>query len=115
MSSATIMTFGTASPDAVVTIEAMTRKLYTTEDVETRSGTGGRTRRFIITSDSLDRDMEVVLPRGLLTDEYMRNPQFLWAHKYDMPPSCPRGLCAAPDQEGDTGRLQRLVRRDVAL
>jgi uncharacterized protein len=54
--------------------------------VERKAGAGDRVRRFVFSTDALDRDNEVVLPRGIDTSEFLRNPVFIWAHKYDIPP-----------------------------
>lgn len=35
-----------------------------------------------ISSDALDRDKEVLLPTGMLTEHYRKNPIVLWAHDY---------------------------------
>jgi HK97 family phage prohead protease len=54
--------------------------------VERTAGAGERVRRFVLTTDALDRDFEVVVPSGGRFDEYLKNPQLLWAHKYDQLP-----------------------------
>jgi HK97 family phage prohead protease len=63
----------------------LTRKTFQTH-VERKAGAGDRVRRFVLTTDALDRDFEVVVPSGGRFDEYLKNPQLLWAHKYDQPP-----------------------------
>lgn len=40
----------------------------------------------VISTDSVDRDGEVVLPRGLSKQNYGGNPVVLWGHNYDLPP-----------------------------
>jgi HK97 family phage prohead protease len=55
-------------------------------EVKAVAGKGPRVRRFIITTDTIDRDGDVVLPKGLELDEYRRNPVLLWSHRFDMPP-----------------------------
>jgi HK97 family phage prohead protease len=77
------------------------RKTFPTH-IERKAGAGDRVRRFVLTTDTLDRDFEVVIPVGAQYYEYLRNPQMLWAHKYDHPPV---GKCL---------KLE-LVRRDSAL
>ena len=49
-------------------------------DKEERSST-----ELISTSD-VDRDKEILLPRGADLTHYMANPQVLWAHSYQTPP-----------------------------
>src|SRR4051794_30430861 len=65
---------------------ALTHKLFTTEHVEAKASKGDRVRTFVLTSDRLDRDNEVVLPSGLETSEYMLNPVVLFSHKFDQLP-----------------------------
>jgi HK97 family phage prohead protease len=40
----------------------------------------------VISTDCVDRDGEVVLPRGLAKANYGGNPVVLWGHNYDLPP-----------------------------
>ena len=49
-------------------------------DEEERSST-----ELINTAD-LDRDNEILLPKGVVLDHYKKNPQVLWAHDYRQPP-----------------------------
>lgn len=42
--------------------------------------------RFTITTDSPDRERDVIMPDGWQLDAYMKNPVVLWAHDYRMPP-----------------------------
>ncbi|MDR3618230.1 MAG: HK97 family phage prohead protease [Paludisphaera borealis] len=57
-----------------------------------------RVKRFVITSNEVDRDGDVVLPKGLELDEYARNPVFLWAHQFHMPPV---GKCVGLGRNGE--------------
>ncbi len=41
---------------------------------------------FVLTSKTIDRDGEVVLPRGVDTKNFQKNPVFLWAHSRKDPP-----------------------------
>lgn len=41
--------------------------------------------RFHLITDGLDRDSEVLLPRGAQLDNYTTNPVWLWAHNYRQP------------------------------
>jgi len=45
-----------------------------------------RTVTAIISTDSVDRDGEVVLPKGANLESYLKNPVMLWAHDYYEPP-----------------------------
>jgi HK97 family phage prohead protease len=44
-----------------------------------------RTVDFTFNSGQIDRDNEIIPASALQTDEFMRNPVFLWAHRYDEP------------------------------
>ncbi len=39
-----------------------------------------------INTDDVDRDNEILLPRGAVLNHYKQNPQVLWAHDYQQPP-----------------------------
>lgn len=43
-----------------------------------------------ISTRSIDRDNDVVLPEGMSIKEFMTNPQICWSHQYDIPPI---GIC----------------------
>jgi hypothetical protein len=43
------------------------------------------TIEFTFNSGQVDRDNEIIPASALQTDEFMRNPVFLWAHRYDQP------------------------------
>ncbi len=45
-----------------------------------------RTLEFVGSTEDLDRDGEVVEVAGWQTDNYMKNPVFMWAHDYKEPP-----------------------------
>jgi hypothetical protein len=45
-----------------------------------------RVLRFIGSDETPDRDDDIIEVAGWKTEEYMSNPVFLWAHRYDMPP-----------------------------
>lgn len=45
-----------------------------------------RTVTAKISTLAVDRDREVLLPRGANLDEFNRNPVVMWAHNYDLPP-----------------------------
>lgn len=44
-----------------------------------------RTFTARITTDSIDRDGEVLLPSGLDAKDYLKNPVVFWNHNYDVP------------------------------
>lgn len=41
--------------------------------------------RYISTRD-VDRDREVLVPQGMVADEFSKAPQVLWCHDYSLPP-----------------------------
>ena len=45
-----------------------------------------RTFSFIISSDAIDRDRDVIDPTGWRLDNYRKNPVVLWQHRRDLPP-----------------------------
>jgi len=45
-----------------------------------------RSSKELITTESKDRDSEVLTVKGAVLDYYQTNPLVLWAHKYDEPP-----------------------------
>ena len=40
----------------------------------------------VMTTPTLDRQGDVVVPTGVRLDAFRRNPVVLWAHRYDLPP-----------------------------
>lgn len=48
--------------------------------------------RFVITTDAIDRDGDIVEPKGLKFRDYLANPIFLWSHSFGAPPI---GKCIA--------------------
>ena len=46
----------------------------------------GRTIRFRITTDAVDRERDILSPGGWKLDSYLANPVILWAHSYQQPP-----------------------------
>ena len=47
---------------------------------------GERATIQVISTQDVDRDGEMLISKGAVVDEYMRNPVVLWAHDYTMPP-----------------------------
>ena len=45
-----------------------------------------RTLVWRISTDTQDRDREVILPKGVKLDRFKQNPRVLWSHDYSMPP-----------------------------
>ena len=47
---------------------------------------GERTVTAVVSSASVDRDREIILPKGIKLDEFRKNPVILWAHDYGQLP-----------------------------
>lgn len=47
---------------------------------------GERSLQFVGSTETADRDGEVILASGWDLKNYRKNPVFMWAHKYDQPP-----------------------------
>ena len=45
-----------------------------------------RSSTELISTGDVDRDNEILLPRGAVLEHYKKNPQVLWAHDYRQPP-----------------------------
>jgi len=60
------------------------RKFYTSEKIE--SSEDERAVTAIVSTADRDRDGEIVSPRGIELDGYLKNPVLLWAHRYMDPP-----------------------------
>ena len=56
-----------------------------------------RTLQFVASTESVDRDGEVLQVTGWQTENYAKNPVFLWAHRYDEPPI---GKCTKIESSG---------------
>lgn len=72
-----------------------------TEDIDADA----RTLVVIISTDAKDRDDEVVLPSGLRTDNYVKNPVVLWAHDYRSLPIA-RALWVKPMKDAVKAKVQ---------
>jgi HK97 family phage prohead protease len=57
------------------------------KDFTAKASVNGTTFSAIITTDSVDRDGEVMVPQGMNSKDYERNPVLLWQHD----PSAPIG------------------------
>ena len=51
-------------------------------DIETRAAADGTTLSFVATTAGMKRDGLDILISGISTENFMRNPVFLWAHDY---------------------------------
>jgi HK97 family phage prohead protease len=54
--------------------------------VEASADRERRTVKFVITTNDVDRDNDVIDPKGWDVSDYMRSPVVLWAHDYKCPP-----------------------------
>ncbi len=60
-----------------------TRKSF---PVEFRKGHSSRTFTAVISTASVDRDKDVIDPKGWRLDNYKKNPVVLWQHNRNLPP-----------------------------
>ena len=62
------------------------KKIFKQFTSEVKVDDAERTVTAVISTGAIDRDKEVLLPKGLDTENYMKNPVVMWAHDYsDMP------------------------------
>lgn len=61
---------------------------------------GSRTMVIVVSNGAIDRDNEVVLPKGANLKEYAKNPVVLWAHDYASKPIA-RALWTRYDKDRD--------------
>lgn len=62
-------------------------KLHMPVGGETRSADSEELRvHVVMTTPTLDRQGDIVVPTGVRLEAFRRNPVVLWAHRYDMPP-----------------------------
>jgi len=54
--------------------------------VEFRKGASARTFSAVVSTASVDRDKDVIDPKGWRLDSYRKNPIVLWQHRRDLPP-----------------------------
>jgi HK97 family phage prohead protease len=102
---------GTPLKDPALEHDNFIRKGYVAASVDIKEDE--RAIIALITTDALDRDAEVLLPKGIVTDEWHKNRQVLWTHDYHGLPvgkgqwikRQPRGLLAkfepAPTEMGE--------------
>jgi HK97 family phage prohead protease len=45
-----------------------------------------RTLTFVASTEDVARDGDIIRADGWMLDEFLKNPVFLWAHNYDVPP-----------------------------
>ena len=58
-------------------------KAYKIDDVKDGSKDGDMVLTFTITTDDRDRDNDVVMPNGIMTENFASNPVMLFSHRYD--------------------------------
>lgn len=61
-------------------------KMYKQFIAETKVDDEERTVTAVISTDMVDRDGEVLLPKGADFEQYLKNPVVQWAHSYGDPP-----------------------------
>ncbi|MBU8870670.1 MAG: HK97 family phage prohead protease [Gemmatimonadales bacterium] len=71
-----------------------------------------RTVTAIINTDTIDRDHEIILPKGMDAIAYLKNPVVLWAHDYSQPPIA-RALWLKKGRNRITAKMQ-FAEDDVA-
>lgn len=57
-------------------------KIFEIAQVEKSSSDDDNVRTFTITTDTRDRDKDIVVPAGIIADNFSQNPVMLWAHQY---------------------------------
>jgi HK97 family phage prohead protease len=67
-----------------------------------------RTVTAVISTDVVDRDKEVLIPKGVDFNSYEKNPVVLWAHSYSDPP-IGRALWIKSGRKGITAKLKFAV------
>ncbi|MHC4745028.1 MAG: hypothetical protein ACYS8Z_24185, partial [Planctomycetota bacterium] len=60
--------------------ETLIHKQFISED--TKVDAEERTVTAVISTGAIDRDGEVLLPKGVVLEAYLKNPVVLWAHDY---------------------------------
>ncbi len=68
------------------TVADKLRKQYVADDVQKDENGGDRVRRFVISTESPDRDNDTIAVNGWKTENYLKNPVVLWAHDYSQLP-----------------------------
>jgi len=79
------------------------RKFYTSEKIE--SSEEERAVTAIVSTADRDRDGEIVDPRGIQLDGYLKNPVLLWAHRY-MDPPIGRAMWVKRKKEGLVAKFE---------
>ena len=62
----------------------LTRKQYNANSLDV--DTDERTVTAVISTDIVDREKEVLVPKGAIFENYLKNRVVLWAHDYKQPP-----------------------------
>lgn len=60
--------------------------LYKTFSADVKALPDARTIKFLISTDSIDRDGDVLDPKGWDLANYKKSPVVLWSHEYGQPP-----------------------------
>ena len=68
-----------------VTVESV-EALDAEEAKQLDDGDGSNVLRFVVSTQSVDRDNDTIDPNGWEVSNYMKNPVVLWAHDYRSPP-----------------------------
>lgn len=67
--------------------------------------TAKRTITALVSTDSVDRDGDVIVPAGWQLENYRKNPVVLWAHRYDQLPIA-KALAIEPAEHGLLAMMQ---------
>lgn len=62
-----------------------TKRQGVSAEVKAKSTPKGKSFTAIITTDSIDRDREVLMPGGMDTTDFEKNPIVFWNHDYNQP------------------------------
>ncbi len=72
--------------DANERVEQTQEKRYSESCKVSSVDAAERTVTAVISSDTIDRDREILLPKGVQLDNYEKNPVVLWGHDMSLPP-----------------------------
>lgn len=73
--------------------------LYKTFSADVKAVADTRTIKFLISTDSIDRDGDTMDPKGWDVAAYMKNPVVLWSHDYSGLPVA-KAISVEPTQNG---------------
>lgn len=91
------------------------RDLCLTAATKAVTDDAAKTATFVVNSDQVDRDEEVVLPLAVLAskESYLANPIFLWGHAHRGAPDMALGTCV--DLSGDATEVRAMFQYDVEI